>query len=116
MNDDAVMMHVGKPGKIIIDLQVQALLVLGQMIESTALQAVMEAFGNLKEFLAAMKDAPSRMDTHVVHEQDQGIQYFGNAASLVGGIDMNDMFAVQTPGSAIYLRQGFIGHNVSKVF
>jgi hypothetical protein len=59
------------------------------------LKGVVEFFGDGEEIRAAVEDAPPRIDSDVVHERDEGVEYLCHTASLIRGIDVEDVFAVE---------------------
>ena len=56
------------------------------------------------------------IDADIVHQHGQGVQDLRNAAALVGGVQMDDVLAVQPARPRINLSERRIGHEVAKVF
>ena len=97
-----VMVEVCKPREVVIYLQIYPLFLFGQ-IQSGPLKGVVIALCNLEEFLASMQYSPARAYADVIHQLHEGIEYFGNSASLVRSVYVNNMFAVELLGPVVNL-------------
>src|SRR5205807_2438976 len=60
-----------------------------------AMQSVVKAFGYFKKVIATSDDLPFGCNLKFIHERDEPVQYFGDAAAHRGGVDHFDGFSTQ---------------------
>jgi hypothetical protein len=111
---DTVVVDMGEPCKSFIDVEIELLFSIGKS-ELGSLQGVVKAFCNFKELLAAVKYSPARVNTNIVHQQDQRVQNFSDAAALVRCVQVNDMLVVKPSCSFVDFSKGVIRYDGTKV-
>ncbi len=73
-----------------------------------ALEAVMDALGDVEESLVAGDDAPLGLEPDIEHEGGQSGQELGDAATEAGGIDVEDAGPAEGFGQAPDLVDGLV--------
>ena len=97
-----VMLNVRELREVVVHLQI-CLLLLFRQIQLSPLKGVVETLRDLEELLASMQYSPAGIYADVIHQLHKRIEDFGNSTSLVCGVNVNNVFAIQPLGSGINL-------------
>ena len=88
---------------------------LGREVDRVALQAVVEALGDVVELRRRREDLPVRLEADVVHERDQRVEDLGDAAAEGGGVDVQDLAALELLAELVDLGHQVLGDDAAVV-
>jgi len=100
VDDHAIVVDHGIGGEILVGLEVQILLHAGQ-VDVLSLYTVVKLLRDFKKIGCPADDPPIRVDARIVHKRNEAAEYFGDAASRVRRIDVDDSLPIESPGLLI---------------
>ena len=99
VDDDEVVEVAERGGVVAADLLVELLRLFGE-VDGVALQAVVEALGDVEELRRSGDDLPLGLEAGVVHERHQRVEDLGDAAAEGRGVDVQHAAALRPAASS----------------
>ena len=84
-------------------------------VDRVPLQAVVEALGDVEELGGRREDLPVRLQPDVADQRHQGVEDLGHAAAEGGGVDVQDLAALEPLGELVDLGHQVFGDDASVV-
>ena len=84
-------------------------------VDRVPLQAVVEALGDVVELGGRREDLPVRLQPDVADQRHQRVQDLGHAAAEGGGVDVQDLTALELLGELVDLGHQVLGDDASVV-